>query len=143
MKLNSYSNTKHFFCCMHIFFFNEHLADRSISKHYLKNDAASWIGGKKSSTSRTFHNYTKGFYGFSENALHKCFIMSDVMASEWKMPQLIAGIEKTKNKTKKKKKTLNTFKYEFSFKTYSYCITIAYSPAQKFWCNCMVVSHKN
>ena len=47
VKLNSYSNASVFLslCCMRISIFlgHEHLTNRSISKHYLKSDIATWV----------------------------------------------------------------------------------------------------
>ena len=78
IKLNSYSNASVFLslCRMRIsvFWGQERLTDRSISKRYLKSDIATWV--EKSSTSRAIHALDTGFYWSSENALHERFIAS-------------------------------------------------------------------
>ena len=93
LKLNSYSNANVFFlslCCMRIsvFWGQERLIDRSISKRYLKSDIATWV--EKSSTSRAIHARDTGFYWSSENALHECFIASSGVGVWTKTLQLIA-----------------------------------------------------
>ena len=93
LKLNSYSNANVFFlslCRMHIsvFWGQERLTDRSISKRYLKSDIATWV--EKSSTSRAIHARDTGFYWSSENALHERFIASSGVGVWMKTLQLIA-----------------------------------------------------
>ena len=78
VKLNSYSNASVFLslCRMRIsvFWGQERLTDRSISKRYLKSDIATRV--EKSSTSRAIDALDTGFYWSSENALHERFIAS-------------------------------------------------------------------
>ena len=92
LKLNSYSNASVFLslCRMRIsvFWGQERLTDRSISKRYLKSDIATWV--EKSSTSRAIHARDTGFYWSSENALHERFIASSGVGVWMKMLQLIA-----------------------------------------------------
>ena len=68
---------------------------------------------KKSSTSKVLHVHNTGFYMSFEIALHKHFITSENIVSEWKELQLIASFEKCL-----------AFEKEFSFNllhTCNYC----------------------
>ena len=91
-KLISYSNASVclLLCRMRIsvFWGQEHLSDRLISKRYLKSDIVTWV--EKSSTSRAIHARDTGFYWSSENALHEHFIASSGVGVWMKMLQLIA-----------------------------------------------------
>ena len=70
-----------------VFWGNEHLTDRSITKRYLKSNIASWV--EKSSTSRAFHAHDTWFYWSYEDALHEHFIASSGVWVWIKMLQLI------------------------------------------------------
>ena len=65
-----------------IFWGQEHLTDRSISKRYLKNDIATWV--EKSSTSRAIHALDTGFYWarawFVWGILHRIIIATMYIA---------------------------------------------------------------
>ena len=87
-----------------VFWGQERLTDRSISKRYLKSDIATWV--EKSSTSRAIHARDTGFYWSSENALHERFIASSGVGV-WM---------KHYNSLQSNKKTL-AFEYEFSFRS--------------------------
>ena len=91
VKLNSYSNASIFLSlcrmCISVFWGHGRLTDRSISKHYLKSNIATWV--EKSSTSRVIHARDTGFYWSSENALHEAFIASSGIGVWMKMLQFI------------------------------------------------------
>ena len=93
-KLNSYSNASVFLslCLMRIsvFWGQERLTDRSISKRYLKSDITTWVEKSSTSSSRAIHAHDTGFYWSSENALHERFITSSDVGVWMKMLQLIA-----------------------------------------------------
>ena len=72
-----------------VFWGQERLTDRSISKRYLKSHIATWVE-KKKTTSRAIHARDTGFYWSSENALHERFIASSGIGVWMKMLQLIA-----------------------------------------------------
>ena len=107
VKLNSYSNANVFLSLCHmrisVFWGQEHLINRSVSKRYLKSNIATWV--EKSSTSRAIHACDTGFYWSSENALHERFIASNGVW-DW-----------MKNATAHRKaiKKMLGFEYEFRF----------------------------
>ena len=65
-----------------VFWGQERLADRSISKRYLKSDIATRV--EKSSTSRAIHAHDTGYYWLSENVLHERLSLVVALESEWK-----------------------------------------------------------
>ena len=89
-----------------VFWGQERLTDRSISKRYLKSDIATRV--EKSSTSRAIHARDTGFYWPSENALHERFIVV-ALESEWK-----------RYSSSQSDKKMLAFEYEFSFTLWIY-----------------------
>ena len=88
--------------CISVFWGQERLTDRSISKRYLKSDIATRV--EKSSTSRVIHALDTGFYWSSETLCMSILSLVVALEFEWKRYSSLQS----------DKKTL-VFEYEFSF----------------------------
>ena len=86
LKLNSYSNASVFLSLCHmrisVFWGQEHLTDRSISKRYLKSDIATWV--EKVQLQERYTLMTQDSIGHLKTLCMSVLSLVVVFESEWK-----------------------------------------------------------